>query len=215
MQEQGVHMRAREKFLLGAIVVAVSVLAAPLPAAATVIFFDDFSANPIGVPAASLVNWSIDRGTVDVVGTGSFASLCAGGPSPSRCVDLDGTGTSGAGKISHVEPSLGSGQYRISFYLQANDRGYAPDSVTVTFGPYSEVFTLPSLGNNLDSWLFFSRDVSYAGPPGLTLTFDHAGGDNVGILLDNVTIEAVPEPATLLLLGSGLTGLALRRRRRG
>jgi hypothetical protein len=38
-------------------------------------------------------------------------------------------------------------------------------------------------------------------------------GDDVGTGIDNVAFTTVPEPGTLLLLGSGLAGMALRRRR--
>ena len=64
-------------------------------------------------------------------------------------------------------------------------------------------------------WTQFSFLVSVPAAQNLTLSFSNGGGDNIGILIDNVSIDAVPEPGTLLLIGSGLTGLALRRRRRG
>ena len=191
------------KWTRGAVALAVVALAAAAsPASATVIFSDDFDLNALGLNTTP-AGWSAVGGTVDIVGAGGpFASLCAGGPSPSRCIDLDGsTGNAADLQTSIVVPTAGS--YLLSFWLQPNDRVVGSDTVTISFGSYSEIFTLPSLGNNADSWTFYQRSVSFGGAGAQTLSFDHAGGDNVGILLDNVQVEtAVPEPGTLLLLGA-------------
>ena len=203
------------KWARGVVALAVVALAAAAsPASATVIFSDDFDLNALGLNMTP-TGWSAVGGTVDIVGAGGvFASLCAGGPSPSRCIDLDGsTGDAADLQTSVVVPTAGS--YLLSFWLQPNDRGGASDTVTVSFGSYSEVFTLPSAGNDADSWALYQRVVNIGSGGAQTLSFDHAGGDNIGILLDNVQVEtAVPEPATLLLLGSGITALTVRRRRR-
>ena len=47
-----------------------------------------------------------------------------------------------------------------------------------------------------------------------SLFFENAGGDNQGVLLDNVALSAVPLPAGGLLLIGGLAALAGLRRRK-
>ncbi len=52
------------------------------------------------------------------------------------------------------------------------------------------------------------------GPIHSILLTSNQGAGNIDFAIDTVTFDPVPEPGTLLLVGAGLTGLALRRRRR-
>ena len=62
---------------------------------------------------------------------------------------------------------------------------------------------------------FSSAPLVLSGPTQLELFYwDTFTPDNSGSIRVDIQPGAVPEPATLLLLGSGLSGLALRRRRK-
>lgn len=181
------------------------------PASAGVIFFDDFEANPGGqntVPAG----WSVlpGSGTVEVLGPSFFGSLCAGSPSPGHCVDMDGS-TNNAGTL-YRDFLLAPGQYWVSFQMRGNARNTAFDSMLVDVAPLVGTFNIMLQGT--DGWRPFSFLVTNPTLQTTRLSFAHAGGDNIGILIDDVQVAAVPEPGTLLLVGSGITALALRRRRK-
>lgn len=182
---------------------AALVLSAAAPAHAAVVFSDNFDANATGlnfVPAG----WSVSAGTVDIIGPGFFDLL----PGSGNYIDLDGS-TGQAGVLSKTFTGLANGLYQVTFDLAGNHRS-GNDSVVVGFGGSSQTV---NLGMN-QGWTTMSMLATVTNGV-LTLSFDDLGGDNMGALLDRVSISAVPEPGTpaMLLAGLAVLGGVLRRRR--
>ncbi len=173
-------------------------------ASAAPIFFDNFDAS--GPPTVNWnggTDWNVTSGSVDLIGNGFFDFL----PGNGLYVDLDGT-TNSAGLFS-TNMLFAPGSYIVTFSLAGSQRG-SSETVTVSLGDWST--TISNIPSNQPFTVYtFTITTTTTGP----LSFQNAGGDNVGALLDNVSVSFVPEPISLVIFGGLMVGgLAAVRRRK-
>lgn len=171
----------------------------------TVIFTDNFDStatklNQTVFPAG----WTVANGTVDVIGT-NFINVF---PGNGNYVDLDGS-TGDAGELSKSLALTGGLPYTATFSLAGSHRG-GSDIVDVMFGTASASFTLAGADPFSPSSLVFTPAASGT----YTLSFANRGGDNVGALLDNVSVSVIPEPSGYAMMLAGLAGIGFIGRRR-
>lgn len=173
---------------------------------AGIVFSDNFDTEAVGLNA-SLTNWTITNGTIDVIGQGSPFDLL---PGNGRYVDLDGT-TSNAAMVTHSFLFQNGVNYQLKFDLAGSQRGDT-NTLFLSVGTLLGAPINITLGSSVPFTTFTYNFVGNGTSAGIL--FDHQGGNNLGLLLDRVVLTEVPEPGSLLLCGLGaVSALGLRRRR--
>jgi hypothetical protein len=200
--------------------VAVTALLASMAMApgayAAVIFSDNFDSTPDQLNQFSFSNWTVTAGSVDVIGNSPTPNFYNFYPGQGNYVDLNGS-TDQNGQLSS-KTVFGAGTYTLSFLLGGSTGGAggvdsSSKTTLITLGSFSASITLaPNAGLTSDSFTFSTTGGN------LVFTSLAGGNPNVGNILDNVQVSAVPELATwaMMLLGfAGIGFVAYRRTRNG
>jgi hypothetical protein len=147
--------------------------------------------------------WSVPFNNVDIIANGVYAAnLPTGG---AYNLDLVGYGSTGA--IAQTFATEAGKVYRISLDYTQNGSGKTADVVVGT----SILTTLEASS----AWQSWTTTFVGTGDPTTLVIAEILGGSNAGVILDNISVTAVPEPATwaMLITGFGMVGYGLRRRR--
>jgi hypothetical protein len=189
---------------------------------AVVAFEDDFDSENSGVFALdynAFAQWTVSDPSVDLHGNGRYDWW----PGNGLYVDMDGSSSS-AGKIISVPIGLLPGEYVLSFELAGchwNPYEYghgSEDRVTVEVADaggvlLSNTYSLPYY----QGFTPFSVDLSIGTARDVTLSFEGwplSGGDNLGMLVDDVVLERIPAPGAVLLGGIGVALVGWLRRQK-
>lgn len=212
-------MGGLKKLLVGAACAAAASLGATASNAAVSIIngsFENALLDPgvfttLGTGSTAITGWTVGGLGVDYIGT--YWQAADG----ERSIDLSGNDK---GSISQMLTGLTIGQsYNVFFALAGNPDGGAATKVAVASdgGSQSSVFFFPQAGNTKSDMGWTNQVFNFTATGNTAnLTFSATLNDAYGPALDNVSISAVPEPATwaMMIMGFGVIGMMARSTRR-
>ncbi|MFO0012616.1 MAG: PEP-CTERM sorting domain-containing protein [Planctomycetota bacterium] len=163
----------------------------------------DFENGGVGLLNYSqFADFNVIDGSVDLKGNG-FAEIY---PGNGLYVDLNGsTGQSGT---IETKTAFDAGLYTLSFRIGNNGFYPSSNSVTVSLGDYSEVFVRSGTVN----FDLIERQVLLSSSSKLRFATPLSDNDNTGIIIDAVSLTAVPEPSSVAAFLVGTLLLASRNR---
>lgn len=203
----------KRNFVAG-LVLAIASLAGASAANAGIVFSDNFNGTTTqALNQFTFANWTVTSGTVDVIGDGGpFAYFSVG---HGNYVDLNGS--SGAPGQLTTNIIFAAGTYSVSFELAGSQGGSGnvdpfshTTEIAFSIGGVTQSLTLnPTVPFTPYTFLFTTT-----GAGKLSFTDLSGGNNNVGNLLDNVTVSAVPEPSTWAMMILGFMGVGFMAYRR-
>jgi hypothetical protein len=150
------------------------------------------------------------------------ASTVVTADTPNYYIELDSHNGLDTNSSMYQTLSLDLGSYELSWMYHARTNqddddngieGYILDSTGLQTNYLGSVSKKYSEMSTTWEKIIWSFDIAVAG--NYDLYFAAYGNDNtLGGFIDSAELNPVPEPATFLLLGSGLAGLAFYRRKR-
>jgi choice-of-anchor C domain-containing protein len=162
--------------------------------------------------------WTVNTSNIDLVDYQVWT------PSNGQnSIDMNGTPGGPGGIETMITTTIGA-TYRVTFDIAGFT---SPDNLTnpktmettaagvttqfslTTTDSFSQPFALPLAV----TWHTRTFDFVATSSSSIVSFVSTVSTDGSGMLLDNVSIEAVPEPSTMAIIGLGTAGFALRRRR--
>lgn len=152
--------------------------------------------------ATTLPGWLVNGGGAEVPGSIDLVGTNYGPHSGDFAVDL--AGTPGPGGVQQ-DIAVSSGSYLVSFWARSSG-GYPNDAVLASFGGSNHVIGISG------DWQQYSFLENAAGLTTLNLATRPNNTTNGNVFVDDISVTATPEPATIAVLGIGAMAMIRRRR---
>ena len=146
--------------------------------------FEGENGNQSALNYTGFSRWTVVKGGVDLVGSYPYDDFLP--PEQGMYVDLDGS-MMAAGTLQSQGFTLAPGSYRLELKMAGMPRpNQAPNTVIISVGnAFTETVTLVSYAPLQP----FVRTFSVTSYMQAQLTFEHLGGDDYGILIDDIRLE--------------------------
>jgi choice-of-anchor C domain-containing protein len=155
--------------------------------------------------ATAISGWTVTQDSVDWVDVGLWNAFDG-----TKSLDLSGAeGALGKIVVTQALATIPGQEYLLRFDMAANPDGSPTVKnllVTVGSDP-SQAFTFDGTGKSHSDMGWKEESMSFvAGGPSTTLAFESTDSTGYGPAIDNVRVDPIPEPSTLVLL-AGLVGM--------